>query len=373
MCVCAIAVPAAASTANPNTYAVSSLRIEAQSWTYVPLLARTQLPDGSSATAAHSVLAIPDPATRTGDNFIAVWYTPDPAQPTGWSAVAWNTRTTLDKVYAQIADQLDIPDDPALDEWPYVPELSAQEIFPEDLPFPLVNGVAADDPLAPALGVLPPETQGEILEVMADNGYGADDGTGPLRNYDPCDPTTQGSTEDYARVFGRGLTAINQAAPFDNNIETFANVFITGITNPNPCETGAGGGGSAFCGYYKISVAPGPWPAGVPAAIGGGFGPPTAWALDEVTPTTGGGISCEYVRTATRSRAVTLVCVNLWCTTSAPFPGNETETWIEDATWYTVRGVTCPVPPGPAQVGTGGFVPARLKTRTLSSTIRSCF
>ncbi|MBA4039611.1 MAG: hypothetical protein C0468_04695 [Planctomyces sp.] len=223
---CAIAVPAAASTANPNTYAVSSLRIEAQSWTYVPLLARTQLPDGSSATAAHSVLAIPDPATRTGDNFIAVWYTPDPAQPTGWSAVAWNTRTTLDKVYAQIADQLDIPDDPALDEWPYVPELSAQEIFPEDLPFPLANGVDADDPLAPALGVLPPETQGEILEVMADNGYGADDG--PLQTSDTIDPPNQDPNDNDA-VYSRGLTAIAQATPFIDDFESFTDVFMAGV------------------------------------------------------------------------------------------------------------------------------------------------
>lgn len=226
VCVCAIAVPAAASTANPNTYAVSSLRIEAQSWTYVPLLARTQLPDGSSATAAHSVLAIPDPATRTGDNFIAVWYTPDPAQPTGWSAVAWNTRTTLDKVYAQIADQLDIPDDPALDEWPYVPELSAQEIFPEDLPFPLVNGVSADDPLAPALGALPPETQGELLDTMADYGYGADDG--PLQTSDTIDPPNQDPNDNDA-VYSRGLTAIAQATPFIDDFESFTDVFMAGV------------------------------------------------------------------------------------------------------------------------------------------------
>lgn len=368
VCVCAIAVPAAANPTTPTTYAVSSLRLEAQSWTYVPLLARTQLPDGSSTTAAHSVLAIPDPATRTGDNFIALWYTPDPAQPTGWSAVAWNTRTSLEKVYAQIADQLNIPDDPALDEWPYVPELSTQEIFADDLPFPLANGVAADDPLAPVLDALPPETQGELLDTMAGYGYGADDGTGPLRAYDPCDPSTHGVTDEYVRVFGRGLTSIAQATPFDNNIETFANVFITGITNPNPCETGAGGGGAIIC-NYRISGVPPAWPAGIPAVIGGGFGPPTPWALT-LQFNVVGGAWCDYRRTATRSRTVTLVCAGILCPTVPAFPGLETQVWEETIIAVPVTFRPCPPTP-PAPFGAGPFSPTALVSSTLTS-ITAC-
>lgn len=146
-------------------YRVDAQSIEIGDWRFIPIVeVDDDNPTNPAAPAeVHSFVALLNPTLIEGDLIAAIWYARDPAQPTGWDSVAWDTQDQW-AVFGFVQGYLNMPESDA-DNWES-DQPRPQTIASAGVPKKYYRGMLDDDPINQQVGNDP--ARDALVELLVD-------------------------------------------------------------------------------------------------------------------------------------------------------------------------------------------------------------